>query len=212
MTGITGGKEFTAQLVAPVARWTEAGLTTADKLVSRSTLVNSVRRTAATQTAGRVALSEGVMAALLNQNDFLYSDDGDSRAAQGHPVGVHHAENLRCDLFLVTLNKDPGNFSPAVMYKDYAISSNLFHWESQNSVASDSATASRYVNHLINDHELVLCIRQNPEGALGTAPFQLIGSTELQSHAGSKPLQLTLMVKRELPSYIVGVSPANAAM
>lgn len=143
---------------------------------------------------------------------FLYSYDGDSRAAQGHPVGVHHAENLKCDLFLVTLNKDPGNFSPAVMYKDYAISSNLFHWESQNSVASDSATASRYVNHLINDHDLVLCIRQSPESALGTAPFQLIGSTELQSHAGSKPLQLTLKAKRELPSYIVVVSPANAAV
>ena len=98
------------------------------------------------------------------------------------------------------------------MYKDYAISPHLFHWESQNSVASDSPTANRYLNHSANEHDLVLCIRQNPETELGTAPFQLIGSTELQSHAGSKPLQLTLMVKRELPSYIVGVSPANAAM
>ena len=44
------------------------------------------------------------------------------------------------------------------------------------------------------------------------AETNLIGPTELQSHAGSKPLQLTLKVKRELPSYIVGVSPANAAV
>jgi superfamily II DNA or RNA helicase/HKD family nuclease len=143
---------------------------------------------------------------------FLYSEDGPSRAAQGQPAGVHHAENLKCDLFLVTLNKDPGNFAPAVMYKDYAISPHLFHWESQNSVASDSPTANRYVNHSINDHDLVLCIRKNPDTDLGTAPFQLIGTTTVQSHAGSKPLQLTLKVNRELPLNVVGVSPANAAI
>jgi superfamily II DNA or RNA helicase len=143
---------------------------------------------------------------------FLYSEDGDSRAAQGHPVGVHHAENLKCDLLLVTLNKDPGNFAPGVMYKDYAISPHLFHWESQNSVSSDSVTAKRYVNHSLNGHDLVLCIRANPDSELGTAPFQLIGTTKLQSHSGSKPLQLTLEVNRELPTHVVLASPANAAI
>lgn len=112
----------------------------------------------------------------------------------------------------MTLNKDPGNFAPSVMYKDYAISPHLFHWESQNSVASDSSTANRYVNHVINNHDLVLCIRKNPDNELGTAPFQLIGTTEVQSHAGSKPLQLTLKVKRELPMHVVEVSPANVAV
>jgi superfamily II DNA or RNA helicase/HKD family nuclease len=143
---------------------------------------------------------------------FLYSEDGDSRAAQGHPSGVHHAENLKSDLFLVTLNKDASNFSPSVMYKDYAISSHLFHWESQNSVASNGVTAGRYINHSENNHNLILCIRQNLVNELGTAPFQLIGSTEVQSHSGSKPLQLTLRVNRELPLNVVEASPANTAL
>lgn len=143
---------------------------------------------------------------------FLYSEDGNSRSAQGQPSGVHHAENLNCDLFLVTLNKDPGNFAPSVMYKDYAIGPYLFHWESQNSVASDGATANRYVQQAINGHDLVLCIRQNPENELGTAPFQLIGTTEVQSHSGSKPMQLTLKVNRELPPSVVETSPANSAI
>ena len=143
---------------------------------------------------------------------FLYSEDGETRAAQGHPSGVHHAENLRSDLFLVTLNKDASNFSPSVMYKDYAISSNLFHWESQNSVAANGVTASRYINHSANNHDLILCIRQNLANELGTAPYQLIGSTEVKSHSGSKPLQLTLQVNRELPLNVVEASPANTAL
>jgi hypothetical protein len=143
---------------------------------------------------------------------FLYSEDGDSRAAQGHPSGVHHAENLKSDLFLVTLNKDASNFSPSVMYKDFAISSRLFHWESQNSVASNGVTALRYINHSEYNHDLILCIRQNLVNELGTAPFQLIGSTEVISHAGSKPLQLTLRINRELPLNLVEASPANTAL
>ena len=141
---------------------------------------------------------------------FLYSEDGKPRAAQGQPSGVHYAENLKCDLFLVTLDKDPGNFAPSVMYKDYAISPYLFHWESQNSVAVEGKTAQRYLDHVKNGHDLVLCIRQQSDNDLGTAPFQLIGTSVVQSHVGSKPLQLTLEVNRELPAHVVETSPAKA--
>ena len=36
-----------------------------------------------------------------------------------------------CDVFLITLTKTEKRFSPTTRYRDYAISRNLFHWESQ---------------------------------------------------------------------------------
>jgi hypothetical protein len=67
--------------------------------------------------------------------------------------GVLHFDELKSYALLVTLNKSERDFSPTTMFKDYPISRTLFHWESQNSVTSDSPTAKRYVNHSINGHD-----------------------------------------------------------
>jgi hypothetical protein len=64
--------------------------------------------------------------------------------------GVKWLPNEKADLFLFTLDKTSGDFSPTTRYRDYAISPDLIHWESQSrtTVASEtvsvtSATSSR---------------------------------------------------------------------
>jgi hypothetical protein len=44
--------------------------------------------------------------------------------------GVLYIESLPADIFLITLTKTEGDYSPTTMYEDYAISEELFHWQS----------------------------------------------------------------------------------
>jgi hypothetical protein len=48
------------------------------------------------------------------------------------------------DLLAFTLDKTSGSFSPTTRYRDYAISRELIHWESQSSTRADSETGLRY--------------------------------------------------------------------
>ena len=52
--------------------------------------------------------------------------------------GVFHAESLSADIFFITLNKTESDYSPTTMYEDYAISDDLFHWQSQSNTSSES--------------------------------------------------------------------------
>lgn len=45
----------------------------------------------------------------------------------------------------MTLDKSEGGFSPTTSYRDYAISRDHFHWETQNSAAEDTPTGRRYI-------------------------------------------------------------------
>jgi hypothetical protein len=57
-------------------------------------------------------------------------------------TGVYWHEGTRTDLFFITLQKTEKHYSPTTLYRDYAISDRLFHWESQSTTAAASATAS----------------------------------------------------------------------
>ncbi len=47
-------------------------------------------------------------------------------------TGVLWAKEARADLLAFTLDKTSGHFSPTTRYRDYAISRDLIHWESQS--------------------------------------------------------------------------------
>ena len=70
-----------------------------------------------------------------------------TRKAHGHASGVAWAEATRTDALLVNLRKTERDFSPTTMYRDYALSPELFHWESQNATTLASAVGQRYVHH-----------------------------------------------------------------
>ncbi len=61
--------------------------------------------------------------------------------------GVRWSEAENTDLFFVTLSKSERDYSPTTMYRDYAISPELFHWESQSGLSEGAPTAQRYINH-----------------------------------------------------------------
>ena len=62
--------------------------------------------------------------------------------------GVFWLPNEKADLFAVTLDKSSGSFSPTTRYRDYAISRDLIHWESQSMTRADGETGRRYQHHV----------------------------------------------------------------
>ena len=72
--------------------------------------------------------------------------------------GVKYLPEINTDIFLVTLNKSEKHYSPTTMYLDYAISDELFHWQSQSTTSTESATGKRYLN---GSSTVLLFVREN---------------------------------------------------
>jgi superfamily II DNA or RNA helicase/HKD family nuclease len=123
-----------------------------------------------------------------------------SRLPRYHQSGVAWAEETGTDAFLVNLHKSEREFSPSTMYRDYAISPELFHWESQNNTAASSPTGQRYVRHRELGTRVVLFVRDRPTDDLGAAPFLCLGQATYVEHRGDRPMAMTWRLHRPMPA------------
>ena len=73
-----------------------------------------------------------------------------TRKTRGQAAGVVYSEATNVDALLVTLHKEEKDFAPSTRYRDYPISADLFHWESQNATALASAMGQRYIKGTSN--------------------------------------------------------------
>lgn len=89
------------------------------------------------------------------------------------------------DAFLITLKKSDTDYSPTTMYRDFALSADLFHWESQSTTTSASPTGQRYINHRERGSHVLLFVREMKTNALGAAPYIFLGPADYVSHEGS---------------------------
>ena len=83
---------------------------------------------------------------------------------------------------MVNLRKSEREFSPTTMYRDYALSDRLFHWESQNATSTTSAAGQRYLRHERLGTCVLLFVREAPTDELGVAPFLLLGPVRYVEH------------------------------
>jgi hypothetical protein len=113
--------------------------------------------------------------------------------------GVRWDERHQTDLLFVTLDKAERDYSPTTMYRDYAISPTLFHWESQSTTSAESKTGRRYVNHETNGSNVFLFVRRNKRGAVGTAPYLFLGPARYRDHSGSRPMSITWELDQPMP-------------
>ncbi|MGC4999245.1 DUF3427 domain-containing protein [Streptomyces sp. DT195] len=115
--------------------------------------------------------------------------------------GVQWVEELQTDALLITLDKNEKDFSPAVRYRDYALTPTQFHWESQNATAADSRTGKRYRQHEALGSEVLLFMRRYKNTDIGKSqPWMLLGPATYDTHTGSKPMAITWSLKHELPA------------
>lgn len=119
------------------------------------------------------------------------------RKARGQAGGVTWSGNTGA--LFVNLHKDEREFSPSTMYRDYPISRTEFHWESPNNTAIDSDMGRRFVQQHTNDCDVLLFVRDRPNGDFGAAPFIFLGSVDYVSHQGERPIAITWRLRRAMP-------------
>jgi superfamily II DNA or RNA helicase/HKD family nuclease len=101
--------------------------------------------------------------------------------------GVYDAKTAGADLLAFTLDKTSGDFSPTTRYRDYAISPELIHWESQSTTRADSPTGRRYQNHVAVGRSILLFARERQDDRA----FWFLGPATYVSHEGERPMAVT---------------------
>jgi hypothetical protein len=125
----------------------------------------------------------------------------DGRKANSFREGVLFAPEANADAFLVTLHKSEADYSPTTMYQDYAISPELFHWESQSGTTVASPTGQRYLNHRSNGSHVLLFTRPRKSSAFGTgAPYLLLGEADYVEHRRERPIAITWRLRVPMPA------------
>ena len=109
--------------------------------------------------------------------------------------GVWWDPASRTDILAFTLDKSAGSFSPTTRYRDYAISPEFIHWESQSMTSLESDTGRRYVTQAEGRTNVVLFAR------LSTADraFWCLGPATYVSHEGERPIAITWQLHHRLP-------------
>ena len=116
---------------------------------------------------------------------------GDSKGTAVRPPtwreGVRWLPEAATDVFVFTLDKTDSGFSPTTRYRDYAISRNLIHWESQSMTTADSRTGRRYRSHEHSGSSVLLFARMHRSDRA----FWFLGPATYVSHKGERPMQIT---------------------
>ncbi|HQR80820.1 MAG TPA: DUF3427 domain-containing protein [Actinomycetota bacterium] len=107
--------------------------------------------------------------------------------------GTLYLPEAAADIHVVTLDKSGKGFSPTTRYRDYAISRELLHWESQSTTPADGPTGRRY-RGLGEPSTQLFFIRLTPEG-----PYWFVGPAEYVSHVGQRPMAITWRLETPLP-------------
>jgi len=117
--------------------------------------------------------------------------------------GVMFVENLPADVFFITLNKTEHEYSPTTMYEDYAISDELFHWQSQSTTSAASPTGQRYINHRQRGSTVLLFVREDKRRNGLAAPYCFLGPADYVSHEGSRPMSIVWRLRYRLPARLL---------
>jgi hypothetical protein len=120
---------------------------------------------------------------------------GDKARTPTWREGVLWAENAKADLMVFTLDKTSGHFSPTTRYRDYAISRDLIHWESQATTRAGSNTGKRYQNHVNEGSKIMLFSRVNSD----ERSFYFLGAANYVRHESEMPMAITWKLECPLP-------------
>ncbi len=134
---------------------------------------------------------------------------GDADCANVAPwqTGVYWAKEAKADLFAFTLDKSSGSFSPTTRYRDYAVSREVIHWESQSVTRADSETGIRYQRHVEMGTSVMLFARLRTSDRA----FYFLGPAIYMKHEGELPMAVTWKLDHPLPGDLFALFAAAVA-
>jgi hypothetical protein len=109
-------------------------------------------------------------------------------------TGILQLKEEQRELLFVTLDKSGKDFSPTTRYRDYAISPELFHWESQSTASVTRPSGRRYIESVANGWSFYLFVRTDPDSA-----FCFLGVIRYESHTGDRPIAITWSLQQPMP-------------
>ena len=119
---------------------------------------------------------------------------GEAARAAPWQTGVYWARDARADLLAFTLDKTSGQFSPTTRYRDYAVSRELIHWESQSVTRADSETGRRYQEHVARGSDVMLFARLRSDDRA----FWFLGPATYVGHESEMPMAVTWRLRHPL--------------
>jgi superfamily II DNA or RNA helicase len=122
-------------------------------------------------------------------------------------TGVWWDEPSQVDLFAFTLDKSVGSFSPTTRYRDYAISPELIHWESQSATSATGSIGQRYINHLDRRSKVLLFARLRATDRA----FWCLGQASYVSHESERPIAFVWRLEHKLPADLYSTFAAAVA-
>lgn len=126
-------------------------------------------------------------------------------------TGVHYERAAGADVFFVTLRKAERDYSPTTMYRDYAITRDRFHWESQSVQHTALETVQRYIHHEARGSRVLLFVRSAKQDDLATTtPFMFLGPVRYLEHSGDRPVRFTWQLERPMPEELFEVARSVA--
>lgn len=108
-------------------------------------------------------------------------------------AGVLALQNRKVELLFVTLDKSEG-FHDRIAYRDYAISTERFHWQSQNSAGPDTPAGRRYLESPGNGWTFQLFVRRSKG-----EPYRTCGPVMIEKVEGEKPMSIEWKLGVPLP-------------
>ncbi len=108
-------------------------------------------------------------------------------------AGVLALPQRKTELLFVTLDKSEG-YHDRIAYRDYAISAERFHWQSQNSAGPDTTAGRRYLESATNGWQFQLFVRVRK-----AEPYRACGPVVLESAEGNRPMSITWRISSPLP-------------
>ncbi|KAB2921230.1 MAG: DUF3427 domain-containing protein [Bacteroidetes bacterium] len=127
------------------------------------------------------SLSEIFSAFGIIKNSHLY------RAREGE----YYHSPLHVNLIFMTCKKVEGDYSPSTMYKDYAISTEKIHWQSQNATKQQSKKGMRLIDHHKHGVAHLLFARSTrKDDRSETNPYVFLGEAECYEYNGERPINI----------------------
>jgi superfamily II DNA or RNA helicase len=111
-------------------------------------------------------------------------------------AGILALPKRKTELLFVTLDKSEG-YHDRIAYRDYAISADCFHWQSQNSAGPDTPVGRRYMESTTNGWRFQLFVRVRKSD-----PYWACGPIVLVSAEGNRPMNITWRICSPLPAQL----------
>ena len=96
------------------------------------------------------------------------------------------------ELLFVTLDKSGRGFSPTTRYRDYAISADRFHWETQAAASVTRPSGQRYISPEAGE-SFYLFVRRDQ-----TSAYAFLGRVHYEAHSGDRPIGITWRLEQPM--------------